>query len=160
MTKIHGNVNFYLLCAPLAGMRFRFKRYFCWRRCRLPRTYVKIRLVASSLPPQYHLKFRNGVFNCRARFPKRSAYLSLRGDPWEPWQFIPSLSLRSAPRALWQSIFCIAFEVLVFRPAKARQKQRATLYLYPPPSLRDTSACGGYHVLLYSVIAKQFHRLL
>jgi hypothetical protein len=27
-------------------------------------------------------------------------------------------------------------EGLVFRPAKAQQKQRATLYLYPPPSLK------------------------
>jgi hypothetical protein len=35
LTKIHGNVSFYLLCAPLTGMRFRFKRYFCWHS--LPR---------------------------------------------------------------------------------------------------------------------------
>jgi hypothetical protein len=34
-TKIHGNENFYLLCVPLTGMRFRFKRYFCWHS--LPR---------------------------------------------------------------------------------------------------------------------------
>src|SRR5208282_5651394 len=36
-----------------------------------------------------------------------------------------------------------AFVVRVFRPAKARQKQRATLYLYPPPPLRDTPSKGG-----------------
>ena len=41
----------------------------------------------------------------RARFPIRAAwysFLSLRGDPWEPWQ----------------SIFCIAFVGLVFRPVR------------------------------------------
>jgi hypothetical protein len=36
LAKILGNVRFYLLCALLNGMRLRSKRYFCWRRCRLP----------------------------------------------------------------------------------------------------------------------------
>ena len=36
LAKILGNVISYLLCALLKEMRFRSKRYFCWRRCRLP----------------------------------------------------------------------------------------------------------------------------
>ncbi len=49
-----------------------------------------------------------------------------------------------AYQASWQYIFCIAFVVLVFRSAKAWQKQRATLYLHPPPSLRDTPSKEGH----------------
>jgi hypothetical protein len=36
LAKILGNVRIYLLCALLKGMRFRSRRYLCWRRCRLP----------------------------------------------------------------------------------------------------------------------------
>ena len=48
LAKIIGNVGIYLLCALRMGMRFRSKRYLCWRRCRLPQRMVQ---YASSSPP-------------------------------------------------------------------------------------------------------------
>jgi hypothetical protein len=53
------------------------------------------------------------------RLPIRAARLG--NAPYFP------LSLRGDPREPWQSIFCIVFVVRVFRPAKARQKQRDAL---------------------------------
>ena len=136
LTKIHGNVNSYLLCAPLMGMRFRFKRYFCWRRCRLPRMYVKIRLVASSLPPQYHLKFRNGISRfIVGRVSLNASHHSSCVRPLGPCNIFPSMSYAKRTSCA-VAIYLLHCFQSIFRPAKARQMQRAILYLYPPPSLR------------------------